>query len=210
MKLHEIRTQLRDVLGFVAHLFFRNDSHVSGIALKTNDQLNYQSSIVRGSYFNRMLDCGDHNRWLEIALGYLPRNLFDENKEQLKFISMAHRDGCRLARADCETREIIILSEHILPKPNVDESHSDVRYFVYVVLHEVAHAIKKHRSPLFDSLTSEEIDTQESEADSLAMQWFNDHANELANPNLLPITTQEIETAEAKSRAKMKTIFNDE
>lgn|SRR5574340_719675 len=118
----------------------------------TDDRLLYQSSIVRGSYFNRMLGCGPYDRWVEIALGYLPRDVLDEHKEDLAFISMAHRDGCRLSRVLCETREIILLSDHVLPKGRTDEGQPDVRYFIYVVLHEVAHAIRKHKSPQYDSL----------------------------------------------------------
>jgi hypothetical protein len=170
----------------------------------TDDRLLYQSSIVRGSFFNRMLDCGPYDRWVEIALGYLPRVVLDEHKENLAFISMAHRDGSRLARAICETREVILLSEHVLPKGRTDEGQSDVRYFIYVVLHEVAHAIRKHRSPQYDSLTKEECEAQEQEADDLAFQWFNDHIAALANRCLPVITHEEIEMAQAKSQEVMQ------
>ena len=52
----------------------------------TDDRLLYQSSIIQGSYFNRMLDCGPYDRWVEIALEYLPRAVLDEHKESLMFI----------------------------------------------------------------------------------------------------------------------------
>jgi len=155
-----------------------------------------------------MLDCGPYSQRVEIALRYLPRDVLDEHKEKLVFISMAHRDGCRLARVLCETREVILLSEHVLPKAHPDERQSDVRYFIYVVLHEVAHAIKKHRSPQYDSLTDEEFDAQEQEADHLAMQWFNDHIATLANPCLPAITREEIELAQAKSQETMQRLLN--
>lgn len=174
----------------------------------TDDRFLYQSSIIRGSYFNRMLDCGPYDRWVEIALGYLPRDVLDKHKEDLAFISMAHRDGCRLARVLCETREVIVLSEHVLPKGHTDEGQADVRYFMYVVLHEVAHAIKKHRSPQYDSLTTEELEAQEREADTLALQWFNDHITALANPYLPAITPDEIAMAQAKSQEIMKELLN--
>ena len=174
----------------------------------TDDRLLYQSSIVQGSYFNRMLDCGPYDRWVEIALGYLPRNVLDEHKENLAFISMAHRDGCRLARVLCETREVILLSEHVLPKGYTDEGQIDVRYFVYVVLHEVAHAIRKHKSPQYDFLTKEEFEAQELEADTLAFQWFNDHIAILENPYLPAITHEEIEQAQVKSQEYMKGLLN--
>ncbi|MBK8335073.1 MAG: hypothetical protein IPL03_00170 [Sterolibacteriaceae bacterium] len=174
----------------------------------TDDRALYQSSIVRGSYFNRMLDCGPYDRWVEIALGYLPRDVLDEHKEDLAFISMAHRDGCRLSRVLCETREIILLSDHVLPKGRSDEGQPDVRYFIYVVLHEVAHATKKHKSPQYDSLTQEEFEAQEEEADALAFQWFNDHISLLENPHLPAITSEEIEQAQVKSQETMKALLN--
>ena len=156
-----------------------------------------------------MLDCGPFNRWVEIALGYLPQEVLDEHKENLAFISMAHRDGCRLARVVCETREVIVLSEHVLPRSNADEGQDDVRYFIYVVLHEVAHAVKKHRSPQYDSLTEEESEAQEQEADDLAFQWFNDHIAAQANPHLVALTHEEIGLAEAKSQGVMQRFLNE-
>jgi len=39
-------------------------------------------------------------------------------------------------------------------------------------LHEIAHAIKKHKSPKFDGLTEEQNQAQEEEADNLAFMWF--------------------------------------
>lgn len=174
----------------------------------TDERLLYQSSIIQGSYLNRMLDCGPYNRWVEIALGYLPREVLDEHKESLAFISMAHRDGMRLARVIYETREVIVLSEHVLPKVYANEGQSEVRYFFYVVLHEVAHAIKQHRSPQYDSLTEEEFEAQEQEADDLAFQWFNDHIAALANPYLPAITHEEIKLAQTKSQEVMQRLLN--
>ena len=174
----------------------------------TDDRLLYQSSIIRGSYFSRMLDCGPYDRWVEIALGYLPRDVLDEHKEGLAYISMAYRDGCRLARVICENREVIVLSDHVLPKGHTDEGQPEVRYFIYVVLHETAHAIKKHRSPKYDSLSAEEFEAQEHEADALAFQWFNDHIALLGNPYLPAITHEEIEAAQAWSQEVMKRLLN--
>ena len=172
------------------------------------DDLLYQSWIVRGSYFNRMLDCGDrYNQWVQNALEYLPRHVLDEHNEQLAFIAMGQRDGCRLARALCENREIIILSEHILPKAGANEGQGDVRYFIYVVLHEVVHATKRHGSPLYDSLTPEEIEAQEKEADELALEWFNAHIKALGNPYLPPLTRAEVDDAKARSRGTMERLY---
>jgi hypothetical protein len=99
--------------------------------------------MVQGSYFNRMLDCGPFNRMVEIALAYLPPRVLDEHKERLAFVCMAHRDGTRLAQRLRETREIIVLSEHGLPDYHSHEGQRDFRYFIYIVLHETAHAIRR-------------------------------------------------------------------
>lgn len=177
--------------------------------MKTEYEL-YGSSIIKGSYFNAMLDCGhEHNWWLELALNYLPEDVLDQHKESFLFTSTATRDACRVARHYCQTREVILLSERILPGQNVRvETDPKARYFIYVVLHEVAHAIRKHKSPKFDDLTNDEYEAQEKEADELAMSWFNEHVAKRNNEYLLPITKQEIEAAQDKNKElmeKMKT-----
>jgi len=155
-----------------------------------------------------MLECGHYyNRWIEYALEYLPQEIFDEHKENLVFISTAETDACRVARHYCEKREVIVLSERILPKYGADEEQPAVRYFIYVVLHEVAHAIKKHKSPIFDSLTQDEKISQEDEADKLAFQWFNQHIEKISDPSLIAITKEEIEKEKQRNQEIMKNLF---
>ncbi|MDY6857451.1 MAG: hypothetical protein SWO11_22655 [Thermodesulfobacteriota bacterium] len=168
----------------------------------------YESSIRKGSYFNKMLDCGrEHNWWLELALKYLPKEIFEKHKESFLFTSTANRDACRVARHYCQSREIILISERILPGQKVrDETDPKARYFIYVVLHEVAHAIKKHKSPIFDNLSKEECDAQEEEADKLVLLWFNDHIEKRNNKYLLPITKEEITAAQNKNQELMKNL----
>ena len=164
----------------------------------------YESWLRKGSYFNRMIDCGfSRNRWVEIALGYLPYNVLDENREGLVFIALGECDACRLAPQYRE-REIILLSEHIFPNPGVAVDHATARYFIFAVLHEVAHAILKHRSPRFDDLSKEENDAQEREADEMAYQWFNDHVKREDNPYLLPLSPDEVRKAEERNQEIMK------
>jgi len=160
--------------------------------------------------FNAVIDCGYwHNRWLETALKYLPDDLVENDKGELLFTSTATRDACRIARHYCQTREIILISERILPCKNISsETDSKARYFIYVVLHEVAHAIKKHKSPLLDGLTKEESETQEKEADDLAIKWFNDHVSKRNNEHLRPITKKEIKEMKEKNQEVMKTLKN--
>ena len=168
----------------------------------------YASWRIPGSYLNRMLDCGDrYNQWVQIALEYLPRDILDAHKDRIAFIATGQRDGCRLARSLCETREVIVLAEHVLPKAHANEGQPAVRYFVYVVLHEVVHAIKRHRSTRDDSLTPQQKAEQEAEADGLALQWFNDHIAARANPCLPPLTQEDVEEAKRESRALMDRLY---
>ena len=158
--------------------------------------------------FNAVLDCGyGHNGWLEIALGYLPEDLLENIEEDFLFTSTATRDACRVARYYCSTKEIILISERVLPSTNiVYQTDPKARYFIYVVLHEVAHAIRKHKSPLFDDLLKEEVESQEKEADGLAMKWFNDHVGK--SSNLPPITKEEINTAQEEQQRIMKKLMD--
>lgn len=59
----------------------------------TDDTLLYASWRIPGSYFNRMLDCGDrYNQWVQIAWEYLPRDVLDEHKDHLAFVAMGQRE----------------------------------------------------------------------------------------------------------------------
>jgi len=74
-------------------------------------------------------------------------------------------------------------------------------------LHEVVHAVKRHRSPLYDSLTQAEEAVQEREADDLAFEWFNVHIAALGNPYLLPLTRKDIDEAQGRSRLAMDRLY---
>lgn len=167
----------------------------------------YESWLRKGSYFNRMIDCGySRNRWVEIALSYLPQEVLDENKEAFVFIAMGECDACRVAPQYRE-REIILLSEHIFPDAHVAADHATARYFIFAVLHEVAHAVRKHRSPRFDGLSREENEAQEREADCIAYAWFNDHVQAEGNPHLLPLSPEEVQQMQERNQSLMKERF---
>jgi hypothetical protein len=70
------------------------------------------------------------------------------------------------------------------------------------------HAIKRHRSPLYDSLTPQQIAEQEAKADELALEWFNDHVGAIEHPGLPPLTLEEIEEAKSKSRTLMDKLYS--
>lgn len=168
----------------------------------------YASLIAKGSYFNLMIDCGDlYNQWVEYALHYLPPEILDANKEKLVFISTAQLGSHRVARYYCENREVILLSETILPKAGATEGQPEVRYFIFTVLHEVAHAISKHKSPKFDNLSEVEIQAQEDEANKMALDWFNQHIEKRRNRYLKPLTQQEIKIQEDKNIKIMEKLY---
>lgn len=177
----------------------------------TPEQRLYGPYEVIGTNFSAMLECGPpHNFWVEVALNYLPQDVFDEHEKMFVFIAMANKDACRVARHYCETREVIVLSERILPSENDQRENSlKVRYFIFAVLHEVAHAIKNHKSPKLESLTEEEYKAQELEADELAMSWFNDYVAKRNNESL-PITDNEIKTAQEANNKLFARLLTDE
>ena len=153
-------------------------------------------------HLNIFISCGSrYNPWVRYALKYLPPDILLEFGNKLAFFSTAEKDACRVARAICEQRDIILLSERILPESGDD---SKARYFVFAVLHEIAHAVKRHPSPLLDRLSQEEIAAQQKEADDLALSWFNDYGEKNKHLNIAPLTLGEIEKAKSKNQALMK------
>ena len=164
--------------------------------------------IPQGGFFSHMIDCGDRgNFWVGLALEYLPEEVLNQNKDKIVFVDMANKDGCRLTRKFIEGKDIIILSEHILPKHGAHEGEASVRYYIYVVLHEIAHAINNHKSPKYDSLTKDEIDMQETEADEMALKWFNDHVSSQANPYMKLLSIEEIRTEMDKNKLLMEQLY---
>lgn len=180
-----------------------------GVKVTMNDEMDkYGHYLIKGTYLNEMLHCGRFfNSCVQNALEYLPLNIFDQIKTSVAIYSTNETDGCRLAREICKSREIILISERIFPGIGSTEGDERYRYFIFVVLHEIAHAYLKHRSPMFDSLSVEENDAQESEADSLALQWFNNHVVTTENPHLKALAKEEIDRAKSASAKERKAIY---
>lgn len=150
-----------------------------------------------------MWDCGyNGNYWCQYALQCLPEDIWREWQAKMAFVSLSGSDGRRLTHSFREKRDIIILSERIVPKNGTDESSPEVRYFVFVVLHEVAHAICRHRPP--NEISPEENAAQEAEADRLAFRWFNEFLRERNHPDLPEFTEEELKRAQAANQAAMK------
>ena len=165
----------------------------------TNTEDPYQSWTVKGSYLNRMIDCGraDKNKWVEIALGYLPFEIFEELKEDLVFVAFDDMLACRLSQQQRQ-REVILVSNRLFPPAGDSEGDLMGKFFVWAILHEIAHAKCKHKNGKYDGISNEENESQEREADDLAYEWFNKHVSNVDNPYLLPITGEEVN--DAKSR----------
>lgn len=175
-----------------------------------NIWLPYDSGKFKDSPWSKILHCGKkHERIVVIALSYLPKEVFHKLKDNLAIYSTAGRDACRVARAISKEREIIILSDHILPKNTARFENWDVRYFIYVVLHEIAHVFKKHRSPMLDKLTESEIQAQENEADKIALKWFNEFVKSSNNAHLKQITVEEVKQAKRKMQKQMKILYEE-
>ncbi len=157
-----------------------------------------------------LLHCGDYyNFWVEKAVKFLPEEIFHLLEDKIAFFSTAQRDGCRIARHICKNREIILLSERILPKKRACEDQREVRYFIFAVLHEIVHAFKKHPSPLYDNLTQKEAAADEKEADDLALSWHNEFIEKRNNPYLKPLTIKEINEIRAENIKLMEKLYEN-
>ena len=150
-----------------------------------------------------LIDCGtDGDRAIDRVLEYLPRDVFDDLRGRLAFVSTHDVDGKRLPQSLREKFDIIVLPERIFPHLGSQENDDAYRYFIYAVLHEVARAFKGHLSPTLDGLTKDEADAQEREADDLALKWFNDYAaTTLFQP---PLTPGELEESRKKRLAQSR------
>lgn len=92
---------------------------------------------------------------------------------KILFVCIDSSDARRLVMEQYEGFEIIVFSEFVIPRNWKTEDEWSKKYFNYVVLHEVAHALLKHKSP--KTMTIGQSTAQENEADELAMSWFNEY-----------------------------------
>jgi hypothetical protein len=150
-----------------------------------------------------LIDCGGAyaNAAVRSVLeNYLPSDVLSAFDGRLAFVSSLGVDGVRLTKSFCRDRDVIVLSERIIPVTSEDEEfHPVYRYFIFVVLREIAHACKEHVSPFSDDLAAPQVESQTREAEELALKWFNEHASTtLFQP---PITINEIEEIRGKARA---------
>ncbi|WP_175796650.1 ImmA/IrrE family metallo-endopeptidase [Burkholderia anthina] len=148
-------------------------------------------------------DCGpEGNFWGQHTMGCLPKEVADACDGKLAFVSMTCSDGRRLTKKFCDGRDVIVLSERIVPQAGLSEAAAAVRYFMFVIMHEIAHAYREHRPP--NEISPEENEAQEQEANALAFQWMNDAIRSRQSPHLHEFTQEELEGIQAQTRAAME------
>jgi hypothetical protein len=153
-----------------------------------------------------MLFCGlRNNPQVKMALDYLPDNIWENINEKVAFIIL-NSDACRLTSIIREYEEVIILSPWIFPYKFFTENEKGFRYFIFCVLHEVAHIILKHKSPLDCSV--QEKQKQEKGADGLALKWFNSHVSEFIERGLLPLPIEEIRNRQELNQSRLESILD--
>ncbi len=183
--------------------------------LQTMEMIEFQANRnlnkKEGFSVNRriqMLYCGAQmNRWVEIALNYLPDEIFDKINGKIA-ITVLKSDAARLAQEICNQEEIILLSPWIfsyMPAGSC-ETDKECRYFIFCVLHEVAHVVLKHYPP--DQLSGTENKGQEDVADRYALKWFNKYAFEYRDNGLTPIAIEEIKETQEKYQKKLEPILS--
>ena len=78
---------------------------------------------------------------------------------------------------------------------------------MYVVLHEIAHAINDDLGQ--NEISDKENQAQELRADSLAFEWFNHRIEQRNIPALRPLTQDEVTRAQQKTGAMMSAALSD-
>ena len=146
-----------------------------------------------------MFDCSqDAKFWIIHALNCLPEDVRATQQDRLAFVCMDTSDGRRLTPAFCQEREIIILSERIVPRGCLPQDDLKVRYFVFAVLHEIAHGVSRHLPP--NQISEQQDAAQEKEAHTLAFAWFNNYIRTRNSPDLREFTEEELMQAQSTSQ----------
>jgi hypothetical protein len=70
-----------------------------------------------------------------------------QTAESLSLIPFAKGKRAFVSMTESDGRHLVILSERIVPRVKLTETALSVRYFVFVVSHEIAHAYCDHPPP---------------------------------------------------------------
>ncbi len=140
-------------------------------------------------------------KWIECALKYLPDEIYNQIEDNIAF-TILKSDGFRLGKKVKNHKEVIVLSPWIFPSSYVTENHTQIRYLIFCILHEVAHAICNHHPP--DEISSEENNKQEKEATTFAYEWYNRYVKEYNADDLKELTEKEILKHQEKNQNRLK------
>ena len=148
------------------------------------------------------LNCGrDGDLWVRHALDCVPDDIWNAHGERFAFISTTDSDGRRLGPMAHEGKHVIVLSERVIPHGSMSEDHPTVRHLYFIVLHEVAHAVRDHQPP--NEITPEANQAQAEEANALAFEWFNACLAKKAASGQTLYTQEELNAAQAASQERM-------
>ncbi len=155
-----------------------------------------------------MLYCDIHkNSLIETALSYLPDIIFDAISGKIA-ITALQSDACCLAHKICKHEEIIILSPWIfsfIPAGSC-EIDKEFRYFIFAILHEVAHVFLEHIDS--DEISGPEKQKQEDDADSHALEWFNSYVSEHRDAGHTTLSISEVREMQEKYQKNLETILS--
>jgi len=154
----------------------------------------------------------NNDGWINLALKYLPDDVLEWIEKNLIIVSNPERAGCRVPRSVCDEKEIIIISELLYPENgdyyagDKEQNYSPaVRYLIFIVLHEIAHAIHDDLSPTYAHLEEPEVKKQEDKADAQALEWFNKVAIEKQEKQL---SHEEINSAKSELNKRANKYYN--
>ena len=152
-----------------------------------------------------MLFCGLVNdSQVKMALDFLPDNIRENINGNVAF-TIFNGDECRLTPKILTYEEVIILSPWIFTNKHITTNDIGARYFVFCVLHEVAHIILKHKSPM--DCYGNENQCQEQYANDLALKWFNSHVSEFNERGINPLSIEEIRQQQEQNQARLASII---
>lgn len=129
------------------------------------------------------------------ALQCLPSKVLDDTK--FLFVCVDNSDARRLVVENYQGYEIIVISEFVVPRNWKTEDEWSKRYFNFVLLHEVGHALYRHKSP--NSISSEANSSQETDANNFAYKWLNAY---LASKKMEPFTENELLESQGKTSSE--------
>ena len=94
----------------------------------------------------------------------IPADVVDRLFEECVFLMPEREErGCFIPGRIIAGKDFIMFPEEILERPEQEQNQT--------ILHEVAHFVLGHRSPLEDA--NLDYDAQENEANQLAARWMN-------------------------------------